>query len=109
LKFVLRFFSSSKKASDTWYPFLQLFFVEVIVLLTVQFVSLPFAYPCSGVLSLGHFPVVAKPMCGVSSVNLLTPWFAVFALVTLTAWSVLLTKNNYSFFEFTMSVKKKLA
>lgn len=84
-----------------------LFFSEILAFIAVLIISTPFGNVCSALVSTSHFSSIAKPICGVSSFNLFTPWFVVFSFVTLSLWSLLLTKNNGSFVEFAFSAKRE--
>lgn len=85
-----------------------LFLAEALAFIAILIVSEPFTNVCSALISTSHFPIIAKPTCGVSSFNLFTPWFVVFSLVTLSLWSMLLTRHNNARIEFTFSAKGEI-
>lgn len=110
-KYVLKVFSFSEKIWDHWQKYLLHFLAfELIILLLVSVISsIMDVAPCSTLVSLTYYPTIAKPWCGASSINFFTPWFFLFAVVTIVGWSRIFERINQSFLQFMFEARKKSA
>ena len=87
------------KNERTWRFAAILLFIEGVLLAVMFALSSVAGGVCTGLLSSAHFPVVAKPTCGISSFNFETPWFVVFSVGTVFLWSWMLSASGKTVFE----------